>query len=425
MISSVSDSAILTLNLGPAGRPNVSLPQTPDFDVAVVGAGISGLCFAHYAARAGLRCALIERDTEPGGCIRTVRTSEGFWFELGAHTLYNSYGSLLQIIETTGIRHLVQRRSKAPYRLWVDGKIRSIPSELAMGELVTSIWRAFTERKAGRTVGEYYGRLVGKRNWTRVLSAVVSGVPSQRADGFPADMLFKRRPRRKDYPRTFTLSGGLGSLVERVAHDENITLVAGAQADRLGREGSRFAVETAAGDRIVARRLALAVPAPVAARLLAEIAPDTARALAQVGSAAVVSTGVVVAKGELAFPRLAGLFPLQDAFFSVVTRDVVEDERFRAFAFHFRSGLSLDERLDRIARVVGVSHERFLHVAEHAASLPSPGREHASIVRAVDAGLAGLGVYLTGNYFGGLALEDCALRSRSETERLLAERHIE
>jgi protoporphyrinogen oxidase len=316
---------------------------------------------------------------------------------------------------------LVQRRRKAPYRLWVDGEIRSIPSQLAMGELVTSVWRAFTERKAGRTVEEYYGRLVGKRNWTRVLSAVVSAVPSQPADGFPAEMLFKRRPRRKDYPRTFTLSGGLASLVERVAKDEKITLIAGAQADRLGREGLRFTVETADGNRIVARRLAVAVPAPAAARLLSEVAPGAALALARVGSAAVASTGVVVAKGDLAFPRLAGLFPLQDAFFSVVTRDVVEDERFRAFAFHFRVGLSLDERLDRIAQVLGVSRARFVHVAEHASSLPSPSREHADIVRAIDAGLAGSNVYLTGNYFGGLALEDCALRSRAETERLLAE----
>jgi oxygen-dependent protoporphyrinogen oxidase len=398
---------------------------TSDFDVAIVGAGISGLCFAHYAARAGLHCAVIERDPEPGGCIRTVRTPEGFWFELGAHTLYNSYGSLLQIIDTTGVRGLVQRRSKAPYRLWVDGEIRSIPSQLAMGELVTSVWRAFTERKAGRTVGEYYGRLVGKRNWTRVMSAVVSAVPSQPADGFPAEMLFKRRPRRKDYPRTFTLSGGLGCLVEHMVRDEKITLVAGAQANRVGREGVRFTVETGDGNCIVTRRLALAVPPVVSARLLSEVAPSAARALARVGSAAVASTGVVVAKGDLALPRLAGLFPLQDTFFSVVTRDIVPDDRFRAFAFHFRSGLSLDERLERIARVVGVSRARFLHVAEHATSLPSPSREHAEVVRAIDAGLAGSGIYLTGNYFGGLAIEDCVLRSRAETERLLAERQKE
>jgi protoporphyrinogen oxidase len=109
----------------------------------------------------------------------------------------------------------------------------------------------------------------------------------------------------------------------------------------------------------------------------------------------------------------------------VVTRDVVEDDRFRGLAFHFRSGLSLDERLNRIAQVLGVPRAQFLHTAEHTTSLPSPGRDHTRIVRMIDAGIAGSSIFLTGNYFGGLALEDCALRSRAETERLLADLHRE
>ena len=391
------------------------------YDVAVLGAGISGLSAAHHCVRSGLRCLVLEETAAPGGCIHTVRTPDGFWYELGAHTLYNSYGSLLDIMTASNLAATIERRQKAPYRLLVDGKVRSVPSQLAMGELFASAWRIFTERKSGHSVGDYYGRLVGKRNWKRVFAPLLSAVPSQRADDFPAEMLFKSRPRRKDFPRTFTLKNGLTTLVERLAGDERITLRANAGVRALARTEGGYAITTADGRATVVRSVVLALPPDVAARLLAPLLPDAAAALARIRTAAIVSTGVAFAKKDLGLQRLAGLVPVDDVFFSAVSRDVVPDDKFRALAFHFRTGLTLDERLDRIAKITGASRKAFLHVAEHTTSLPSPGLVHADIVHAIDQAIAGSHVYITGNFFGGLAIEDCALRSAAEAARLLSE----
>ena len=393
----------------------------PDFDVAILGAGISGLSFAYHCARAGLQCLIIEEAAAPGGCIHTVRTRDGFWFELGAHTLYNSYGSLLDIVVASGLADSIERRHRAPYRMLVEGKVCSVPSQLALGELFASAWRAFTERKVGRSVGDYYGRLVGKRNWRRVVGPLLSAVPSQRADDFPAEMLFKRRPRRKKFPRTFTLTGGLVTLIDRLTREERITLRGNAGARALLRTPQGYAITTADGDTTSVRNLVLALPPNVGARLLAPVLPEAAQALGQVRTTAIVSTGVAFARNDLALPRIAGLVPIDDDFFSAVSRDVVPDDRFRALAFHFRTGLSLDERLDRIAQVTGASREAFLQVSEHETSLPSPGLGHADIVRAMDQGIAGSRIYVTGNYFGGLAIEDCVLRSAAEARRLINE----
>ena len=395
------------------------VPST--YDVAVLGAGISGLCAAHYCARSGLRCLVLEEAAAPGGCIHTVRTPEGFWYELGAHTLYNSYGSLVEIVAASNLAQAVERRQKAPYRLLVDGKVRSVPSQLAMGELFASAWRAFTERKAGRSVGDYYGRLVGKRNWKRVFAPLFSAVPSQRADDFPAEMLFKSRPRRKDFPRTFTLKNGLATLVDHLAGDERLTLRVSAGARALARTEAGYAVTAADGAIAAVRNLMLALPPDVASRLLAPLLPDAATALAGIRTVAIVSTGVAFAKKDLVLQRLAGLVPIDDVFFSAVSRDVVPDDRFRALAFHFRTGLTLDERLDRIAEVTGANRKTFVHVTEHETTLPSPGLGHADIVRAIDQGIAGSHVYITGNFFGGLAIEDCVLRSAAEAARLIVE----
>jgi protoporphyrinogen/coproporphyrinogen III oxidase len=394
---------------------------TTTYDVAVLGAGISGLCAARACAHAGLRCIVLEEASLPGGCIHTVRTADGYWFELGTHTLYNSYGSLLDILVESDLTNAIERRQKAPFRLLVEGKVRSVPSQIAMGELFASAWRAFTEKKTGRSVGDYYGRLVGKRNWQHVFAPLLSSVPCQRADDFPAEILFKRRPRRKEFPRTFTLKQGISTLVDKLAADHRVTLRVNAGARALTRIEQGFAITAADETAVVVHHLILALPPNVAARLLAPLVPEAAAALAQVRTADIISTGVVFAKKDLVFPRLAGLVPLDDVFFSAVSRDVIPDDRFRALAFHFRTGLSQEERLDRIAAVTGVGRQAFAHVAEHQTSLPSPGLGHADIVQAIDQGIAGSRVYVTGNFFGGLAIEDCVLRSLAETARLISE----
>jgi protoporphyrinogen oxidase len=389
-------------------------------DVAVLGAGISGLSFAYHGARAGLRTLVLEKAAAPGGCIHTVRTPEGFWLELGAHTLYNSYGSLLEIVAALGLRQRILGRRKAPFRLLIEGKLRSVPSQLALGELFASAWRIFSEHKDGRTVGDYYGRLVGKGNWRRVFAPLLSAVPSQRADDFPTEMLFKRRPRRKDFPRTFTLEGGLTTLIDELVRADGITVQMNREANTITRTERGFLIGTSDGASVETRNLVFAVPPDAAARLLLPIAPGTSAALARIRIAAIESTGVAVAQRNLAIPRLAGIVPTDDIFFSAVSRDVVPDDRFRALAFHFRAGLLRDQRLDRIAAVTGTTRASFVHIAEHASSLPSPGLGHADIVRAIDESIAGTRIFITGNYFSGLALEDCVLRSVAESQRLVS-----
>ena len=390
-------------------------------DIAILGAGISGLSFAHHAARAGMNCVVLDAAAMPGGCIHTARTNAGFWFELGAHTLYNSYSALLDIVVASGLQDAIVGRQKAPYRLLVDGKVRSVPSQLAKGELLASAWRILSERKAGRSVADYYGRLVGQRNWRRVFSPLLSAVPSQRADDFPAEMLFKRRPRRKEFPRTFTLKNGLSSLVETLAGQARVTLRVNAEAVALDRAENGYTVTCKDGGTTTARRLVLALPPDVGARLLAPLLPGAASALARVRTTIIDSTGVALAKHDLSLPRMAGLVPLDDVFFSAVSRDVVDDERWRGLAFHFRDGLGPDDRLERIAAVTGAKRASFAEVAEHRSCLPSPVVGHADIVAAIDGSIAGTHVYVTGNYFGGLALEDCGVRSAAEARRLISE----
>src|SRR5690242_12295054 len=66
-------------------------------DVIVVGGGISGLAFAWKAGQAGRKVQVLERDGRIGGRLYSHRRPDGYWFEMGAHSVYNSYGAFLDI----------------------------------------------------------------------------------------------------------------------------------------------------------------------------------------------------------------------------------------------------------------------------------------------------------------------------------------
>ncbi|HZZ86008.1 MAG TPA: FAD-dependent oxidoreductase [Anaeromyxobacteraceae bacterium] len=394
------------------------------YDAVVVGGGVSGAAFAWHCARAGKSVLLVEREPRLGGCLHSRRTASGFWFELGAHTCYNSYGGFIELLEGAGLKGHLLPRAKVPFALLKEGRLHPLTPGgvlklLDLWELARSLPAAFTARKDGQTMYGYYSRLFGRRNYDRVMGPLFSAVPSQSADPIPADMLFKKRPRRKDVLRSFTVDGGLQTVVEAVANAPGISLAEGAAARSVERTADGYAVITEDGRRFEAGVLAVATPPSSAAALLREVAPELASRLAGVKVSGIETVGVVVEAARLKLPPVAGIVPIDDAFFSAVTRDTVPDPRLRAFAFHFRpGGLPLERKLARIAEVLGVAREDLSEVTEAKAVMPSPVLGHDQVVAELDRLLAGGKLALLGNYFGGLAIEDCVARSKEEFARV-------
>jgi UDP-galactopyranose mutase len=285
-------------------------------------------------------------------------------------------------------------------------------------ELLASIPGWLGASAEGKTVREHYSRFVGKRNYERVLGPMLSAVPSQTADEFPADMLFKKRERREDVMRSFTLQGGLQAAVEGVLRSDGIEARLGCGAQRLERSGAGWKATLDDGSTVEAGTVALAVPPGAAAALLEGVAPEAAAKAAGMKEAQVDTLAVVTAVGKSSLPYATFFIPLDDQFHSIVTRDVVPDPQRRAFTLHFRPGRSREERLARTCEVLGVSPGDLEVTAERSTVLPSPVLGHAQTVAELDRLLATERLAVTGNWFGGLAIEDCALRSRAEWQRI-------
>ncbi|MEW5788721.1 MAG: FAD-dependent oxidoreductase [Pseudomonadota bacterium] len=386
----------------------------------VIGGGVSGLVGASRLARAGRSVLLLEAESRLGGCARTWRPRPDFWLELGAHTAYNSYGPLLEALADRGRLGELLTREKLGYR-FIDhqGATSSPMTRLGFVEAALHLPFGLGRPKAGRSVAEWFGGLLGKGNYRRLLAPAFAAVLSQPADAFPAEWLFRRKPRMQEAPRKFTFSGGLQGLLEALAEDAPFAVRPGAAVTAL--TGGRDGYEIRVGDeRLACRQLFLAVPVDAAAALLAQVHPQAARILAGFPMASSEALGVLVPADRVGLQPVAGLIGDEDDFWSVVSRDILPHESLRGFTFHFRPGrLDRQGKLDRAAAALGVAPGDFLDVAECLNRLPAPGVVHPPRVAELDALLAGEPLALAGNYLNGLSLGDCAERAAREADRLL------
>lgn len=392
------------------------------YDIVIIGAGISGLSLAHFCARSGMKTLVLEKTDRPGGCFHShefTGDAAGFWLELGAHTCYSSYGNLIALMEERGMLGELVKREKVGFNLLVDGQLKSIPSQLDFLELFASLPHMLGANKEGATMRSYYSKILGPKNYERVLGPVFNAIISQTADDFPADALFKKRPKRKDVRKDFTFTRGLGTITDAIASDPAIEFLTGREVGEVQYDGGVFT--TVSGEDVYeSGSLALACPPPAAARILKASFPELSGQLSMIKMGGVETVGVALPKEAVAIKPLAGIIAAGGPFYSAVSRDTVKHDSLRGFAFHFRPGLlGYDEKLLRIAETLKVPALEFSGTALKNDNLvPSLTVGHGKWLSKTDALLAGGRLALTGNYFSGVAIEDCVARSRGEFLRL-------
>jgi len=391
-------------------------------ELAVIGAGISGLGFAHFAHKQGIDTLVLEAADKVGGCISSHQfetTTDPFWVELGAHTCYNSYGNLLQILEDTHQLDTLQAKEKLSYQIHTTDGLKSIKSQFNYFELLGVLPRLWMAKKEGRSVRDYYAGIIGKRNFQQVLGPALDAVACQPAEDFPADSIFRKKPRRKEILRSYTGPAGLQPLVDRIAAQPGMNVRTGSLVSNLELTERGYCISVEGMDPVYTQRIALAVSPDIAARLLPGVSPQLLEPLSKIQMAEMESVAVLLDKESLTLPPLAGIIGRDDDFYSVVSRDLVSDASYRAFTFHFRSGRLDDTRkMARICQVLGVDETAILDHASTTNRLPALRLGHQQLIAQVDQQLAGTSLALTGNWFTGVSIEDSLIRTAEEFARL-------
>jgi len=97
------------------------------YDVAIVGGGVAGLTAAIYAAKAGKKAIIIEKQDRLGGRAITNKNN-GAYFNLGGHALYR--GDALATFRELGLNLPGNQPSIDAYGIW-RGKLSVLPMGVA------------------------------------------------------------------------------------------------------------------------------------------------------------------------------------------------------------------------------------------------------------------------------------------------------
>lgn len=322
-----------------------------EVDVAIVGAGISGLTAAYELHRRGLRVRLVEQRERPGGVILTEHV-DGFVVDAGPDSLLVQKPAALDLcrelglsdrllptqpprtafVYRAGVLHPLPETSILgfPTRLWplATSSLFSPGAKIRMAREVLCRPRAteedesiasFVDRHFGREAVEYIaepllaGIHAGDVERLSIRAAFPKLVEAE-ADRGSIIRAFADRTGRGGDAAFRSLPGGIGELVETlVARLPERALRCGATADRV-ELGAGASVVFGGRARLAARTVILAMPAWAAAPLVEGLDAELARLCAAIPY---WSTAIVV----LGYPRAAVGHPLQGTGFVVPRRE--------------------------------------------------------------------------------------------------------
>jgi len=387
-----------------------------NIDVLIIGAGISGLTFAHWCKQRHLSTVVLEKNARIGGLIQSAQL-EDFWVELGAHTCFNSYGHLLDIMKDVDLISQLQSRATKKFQFYKNQHIRSIPSQLHFFELLYHLPNLFLQTKEHQTVKTYYQKAFGEKNYQDVFQHAFNAVICQDAQDFPADLLFRKKPQRKEIARSFIFPNGIQTLPNKIA--ENIDCYMEQHIQSISQDQNKLFEIKTHQETFQAKYLVIATPVNVAATLLENIAPQIGETLKEIPISTVESFAVKVPKELVKLKPFAGLIGAEENFYSVVSRDTLPDNDFRGFTFHFKAG-RCDEnaKLQTAAKILGISAEQIIKKTSTINQLPALRPEHNGLIQRVEKALQNQPLAVIGNYFQGVSMEDCASRSFAEFNRL-------
>ncbi len=426
-------------------------------DVAVVGAGISGLSVAFHLKEAGLSVKVFEKEDTEGGNIKTLH-KEGYTLELGPQTILadDSVESFLQQIDLTP-----QYASPSSKYRYIFKKGKLIPLPLSPVEFIKSPLFSFRGKlkvllepfapksiKSEESISEFVKRRLGEEFLNYVVAPFVSGVYA----GDPKELSVKYAVKR-----VYELEQKFGSLIKGAIKlkalgpkgklvsfsNGNHTLVKHI-ADRLDlsrqnvvlrirKKENWFVLDTKEG-KYEARNVVIAAPATSASYLLREISWSAAQEFDSIYYAPIVvvhvSTHQPIPDGfGFLVPRVEGKKILGALFSSKLfkNRSPQGKELLTVYIGGATDPEIIEYSNDAIASIVEKELKDILNIdveiiniARWKKAIPQYTMGYGKYLE-----LANLmekespGLFLTGNYLYGVSVADCIRSSYELAHRVI------
>ncbi len=382
----------------------------------IIGGGISGISLSNKLNQAGVENTIFEQN-QIGGCIDTANYKD-FWFEMGAHTIYNSYSDTIDFIKNKNIIGEITTRKKLPFLfIHPNNKIQSIFTNLNWVTLGFSFIKNRNISKENLTVSEYSKKVFGKKNYNNTLKYCFNAVLSQDSVNFPMEYLFKKYPRDTSLPRSFTIEKGLSCLF-----NDNDSDIINKKVVSITKNNDEWVVNTS-NNSCCTKNICLATPWSVTEALLKDISPKIANHPNRPTTSKLTSIGVVTRKNHLKqVKNLAGLIGKEHFFYSAVSRDIIADENLRAIVFHCKGHTTNKNTLiTKITELLKINKNQILYTEIKYQSIPKYDKNHTKFISELNNELeTQKNLYISGNFFDRIAIENCIRRSNHEFNRLIS-----
>ena len=295
-------------------------------DTLVIGAGISGLAYAH-ARGPDAELFVLEGSDRPGGLVRTETEGNLRWEE-GPEALQSGNAEVEALFQELGLT--TQEVPSDARKRWMvhAGRLVDVPMGprsllrtpllSARGKLraITERWRDPHTALDG-SVADFVRHRLGGEILEALVDPLISGIyagdPEQISlrGAFPEvarmvedhGSLMAAMATRRGRPKPGLLkpSRGMSALTDALAAALGNRLLLSTPVSSLHREGSSWIAATADGT-FAAPRIVLAVSARAAGYLLRDCAPDAARELAALQGENVVSVAHLWPRDRVAHP---------------------------------------------------------------------------------------------------------------------------
>ena len=444
--------------------------------IAIIGGGISGLTTAYFLHKnSELEVKVLESSTQLGGKLG-VSTPQGYTVDWAANGFLTNVTETLELAQDLSLEGELEPASDAAkYRfLYKGGELRPFPLSpptFLTSDLLTPVGkaRAALEPLLGKryegeeTVYEFLRRHFGKQAADVFAGPLVLGITSGDAKALSLDALFprfralerehgslirgmiaaQRRAKGEDKPKSRLTSfrtGGVNRLIRALGDALGERVRLGVGVERLEPQTSGYTLTLSSGETLATDAVVLAIPAYGAAELL-EFAPLVARELQAIPYADVQvfglgydRTDVPGALGGFGFlvPRGEGLralgvlygssiFPGQAPEGKVLLRVITGGSVDPEFA-----ALSEGEGLEAVRRDLAISlgvtaEPEMVTRVPWPRGIPQYELGHvmrvATIMREVS---AYTGLYLTGNAYYGVGVNDCVRDARRVADAVLS-----
>lgn len=291
-------------------------------EVAIVGGGIAGLSAAWALAKRKVGFVLFEATPRWGGVIRTEQES-GFLLEAGPDSILAQKSEGIALCRELGLGERLVPTNPASRTVFVlhrrrlhplpEGMILAVPTRIRPmlttrlfswpGKLRMALDLAIPARKPGgdESIASFLRRRFGEESVARLGEPLLAGIHAGDPERLSIRATFPRfadlEARNGSLIRGmwgvpasptpsaafYSLTGGLTELVDAlVARLPAAALRPGRPVVSVLRDADGFALALDGGERISARAVIVAAPAPKAAPLVEAALPPVARALAAI-----------------------------------------------------------------------------------------------------------------------------------------------